>query len=459
MKNINILGRITLLLMVLFSCVQTDDFEVPIIEIPTSNIITNSTIQAVKNAFEQSDKELFTFDPEDNTIIEGYVISSDEAGNFYKILVIQDKNENATSGVEILIETKSYFTKYNFGRKIQLKMAGLSMKNDQGKFKIGYNLKNDVVEIPESLLDDFIFRSGETSVIIPNTKEISQLTKKEINTLVRLEKMQFNYDEIGKSYAGEQFDQFNGERGLNQCYELLPITLSTSTYSDFKSNLIPDKTGSIEGIFTKDFYGEKYVLVINTPDSIDFQEENRCDPNFYTCDIAAQDVANIVFYEDFENVKNTAALEVLGWTNTNIYFGNEKFAKRTANANGVVQISAYGTEESPLEAWLITPSINLDNSTNEIFTFKNKSTYDNGTVLTAWISADFTGNIKKATWQQLDVEISIGPSSGYENEFISSGKISLNCLEGNIHIAIKYVGGDPGITTTYDIDHFLITGD
>lgn len=461
MKNIKLFERTGwyFLLLLLISCVQTDDFEVPEIKIIELNFTTNTTIQAIKNAYEQSQKELFTFDADDNSIIEGFVISSDESGNFYKVLILQDKSENATAGVELLIDIKAYFSKYNFGRKVQVKMAGLSIKNDQGRYKIGYNLKNDVVEIPESLLDDFIFRSSETMAIIPKLLEISQLSKNEINTLVRLENIQFNYDEIGKTYAGEQFDEFNGERALKQCVNLLPITLSTSTYSDFKSNLISDRKGSLEAIFTKDFYGEKYVLILNNPNSLDFYEEERCDPNFYTCDEILQDGSKIIFYEDFENVKSTAALEDLGWTNTNINFGNEKFARRTVDGNVAVRISAYDSEESPLEAWFITPPINLEDSTNEIFSFKNKATYDNGSILTAWISTNFEGNIKEANWQQLDVEISVGPASGFANEFISSGKISLNCMQGTVHIAIKYIGGDPGITTTYDLDHFLVTSD
>ena len=371
MINIKLLREmaLNLILLLLFSCVQTDDFDVPEIEFLDFEITANTTIQAIKNAFDQSQKDLFSFDAEDNSIIEGFVISSDEAGNFYKILVLQDKSESATAGVEILIDTKSYFTKYNFGRKIHVKMAGLSMKNDQGKYKIGFNLKNDVVEIPETLLDDFIFRTTETETIIPTTLEVSQLSKNEINTFVRLENIQFNYDEIGKTYAGEQFDEFNGERGLKQCSNLLPITLSTSTYSDFKSNLISDRKGSLEAIFTKDFYGEKYVVVLNTPNFLDFQDEVRCDPSFYECDANFKEGSKIIFYEDFENVKSTAALEELGWTNTNVNFGNEKFARRTVDGNVAVRISAYGTEESPLEAWLITPPINLDVSTNEIFSF------------------------------------------------------------------------------------------
>lgn len=448
---------LNMIMLFLFSCVQTDDFDLPAIEVNAPDIVANSTIQTIKDIFEQSGENLVTFAAEDNMVVEGFVISSDEAGNFYKVLVIQDKNENATAGVEILIDVKAYFTKYNFGRKIFLKMAGLSVKNDNGKYRIGYNLKNDVVAIPQSLVDNYLVRSAITETILPNKVALSQLSKKELNTFVQLENMQFNYDELGKTYGGEQFDQFNGERILKQCENELPITLSTSTFADFKSNLISNKKGTVEAIFTNDFYGEKYVLVVNNPNSIFFLEDNRCDPQFFYCNDKKEEGDKILYFEDFENVTNTNALSGLGWTNTNKYFGNAKFAKRTVNANAVVRISAFGTEESPLEAWLISPAVNLDNSTGEILSFKNSATFDKGVALTAWVSINFTGNIKEATWQQLEAEISVGPSGGFNNGFISSGKISLNCLQGNVHIAFRYIGGEPGITTTYDIDNLMIT--
>ena len=111
-----------------------------------------------------------TFDSNDQSIIEGFVISSDESGNFYKVLVIQDNFENPTSGIEILIDLKKYYNKYNFGRKIFIQMAGLSVSNDEGKYKIGYNSRNEVENIPEDLLDEFIIRSTQTKIIIPKPK-------------------------------------------------------------------------------------------------------------------------------------------------------------------------------------------------------------------------------------------------------------------------------------------------
>ena len=111
-----------------------------------------------------------------------------------------------------------------------------------------------------------------------------------------------------------------------------------------------------------------------------------------------------------------------------------------------------------MEVWLISPKINLDFSTDEVLTFKTRSTFETGTILTVWISNNFDGNVQNATWNQLDVVISKGSKGGENTEFISSGKVSLNCLQGDVHIAFKYQGSDPNETTTYDLDHILITG-
>lgn len=450
---------IVIFLIFIVSCVQTDDFETPKIEVIAPNVLANSNIMAVKNALNQSAEDIYTFNTDDISIIEGYIISSDEAGNFYKILIIQDNFENPSAGIEILIDLKASFTKYNFGRKIFIKMAGLSVVNNGGKYKIGYLIKNKVEEIPESLLDSFIIRSSEIENIIPKQITLAQLNNNRIGTYIQIKNIQFRNDEIGKTFAGEAFDEFNGERVLIQCENQISTILSTSTFSDFKSNLISDKKGALNAVFTKDFYAEKYVLVLNDLSSYDFTEEERCDPNFLICDYNITNGSKLIFFENFQEVKKTKDLEALGWTNINAYLGNEKFNRRTSQGNVSMQISAYNSGENPLEAWLITPIINLDNSSNEILTFDTKASYDNGTILTAWVSTNFNGNISDATWQQLDIKVSVGPGNTYVNDYITSGEVSLNCLDGDVFIALKYLGGDSIISTTYDVDNFKIIGD
>jgi len=440
------------------SCVQTDDFEIPKIDIVSPSISATTNIKAVKSALDQSGEEFYTFKENDDAIIKGFVISSDEAGNFYKTLIIQDNFENPTTGIEIMIDQKALFTKYNFGRKVFIKLAGLSIMQEKGKYKIGYLLKNDVEEIPSTMANDFIIRSTETMEISPLKVEIDDFSDQLIGTYIQVENIQFKKDEIGRTLAGEAFDEFNGERVMEQCSSQWSTILSTSTYSDFKTNLISDKTGTINAVLSKDFYGKKFVLSLNDTSGIQFSNDERCDPEFLNCGGELENNPNTIFYENFDLMKNTKDLEEMGWLNINMNFGNGKFKKRSKNGNVYMQISAYNSEEDFMEVWLITPKINLDQSIDEVLTFESKSTFETGTILTVWISNDFEGNIQNANWKQLDVVISKGSKGGANSKFISSGKVSLNCLQGNVNIAFKYQGNDPNNTTTYDIDHVLIQG-
>ena len=452
--------KLTCIIALIFSisCIQTDDFEIPKIEFEPLNISTTTNIKAIKSAFKQSGEKIYTFKEKDDSIIEGYIISSDESGNFYKTLIIQDHFENPTAGIEILIDQKALFTKFNFGRKIYITLAGLSISNKGGKYKLGYLANNKLEVIPSSLIDNFILRSTETMDIQPVILEIDNFSEDWIGTYIQLENIQFKKDEAGRTFAGESFDSYNAERVLEQCSNSWSAILSTSTYSDFKMNIISDKTGTINAVLTKDYYNKKYTLQVNNLSEINLTDTERCDPSYLNCDGNIENSTNIIFYEDFDLIKNTNDLAKMGWSNINVNFGNGKFKKRSKNANVYMQISAYNSEEEFMEVWLVTPKIDLSKSSNEVLTFKTRSTFETGTILTVWVSNNFEKNIQNATWQQLDVEISKGSRGSENTTFISSGKVSLSCLQGEIHIAFKYQGSSPNKTTTYDIDHILIQG-
>jgi len=267
-----------------FSCVQTDDFDLPKIETVEPDITVNTTISAIKKAYDQSGEKIFTFNASDTSIFEAYVISSDESGNFYKLLILQDKPENPTSGIEILIDLKTYYSKYNFGRKVYIKIAGMSITNEKGKYKMGFLDRNEVSELPESLIDEFIIRSSKTEEIIPKNLQFSEYSKDNLNTYIQIQNVQFQYYEIGKTIAGEPYDKYSAERKLIQCNNQITTILSNSTYVKFKSYLIPENKGFLNAVFTMDYYAEKYVLVLNDLSTFDFTDEERCDPNFLVCD-------------------------------------------------------------------------------------------------------------------------------------------------------------------------------
>ena len=196
---------------------------------------------------------------------------------------------------------------------------------------------------------------------------------------------------------------------------------------------------------------------MNSSEDLLFKGE-RCDPEFFSCGTNTTEGETILFEENFAEITNENKLDPLGWTNLNVNGGEERFVDATANGNRTIRISAYNTGENPLEAWLITPSIDLSQSQNEVLSFDIKASYDNGTILQVYLSEDFDGDPKNANWHLLEANIPMGPSS-QSGESFKNSKIDLSCFTAEVYIGFCYQGRDPSRTTTYDIDNIKVTGE
>ena len=468
---------IILLLLVCISCIQDQDYQIPEITITEPNINVNSSLSKVKTALQQefnaNNNTKYTFPINENspTFIEVFVVSTDATGNFYKKLIVQDAVENPTSGIEILINKSDLSTLFSIGQKVFIKLDGLTVSYDDGqsdinptnviigKYVLGYLDSASLVNIPSTIIKNHFFRSSIIASIVPTKINISTITEAHMNTLVSFENMQFEKAELGKTFAGEANDEFDGFRYLLDCETEQTIRLQTSTFSSFKSTIIPEYKGTIDVVLSKDYTSEFLVTIINTPSNINFNSTDRCDPVFLDCGGTITNNNKVIFNEDFENIKSNTALLKAGWSNINVNGKNTKFTSKTSGGNRAIELSAYNSGESPLEVWLISPPINLENSSKEILSFETNTGYDNGKVMTVYISTDYTGDINTATWTLLDAKLSEGPNSGYGTRFTESGNIDISCLTGDVNIAFKYVGSDGGITTTFRIDNIKVTAD
>ena len=463
MKKFKIFDWIGLLFIILLmdACVKTDDFEVPKTNEIEDDFEGNLTsISGIKGNYNPTTGVIYTFQNTE-TFIEGYVISSDEAGNFYKKLIIQDRAANPTSGIQILVDNTSLFSTYEFGRKIFIKLDGLSLWLNNGVFQLGIQNRGDVVAIPASLIDEHIIRSSITSEIEPITLNILDFNPNYRNLYIRLENIQFNRNLVREekrfTFAAEVTDRFDGERQIESCITGSTSFLSTSTFSDFKSLLLPQFSGSLEGVLSRNFFDDHFVVILNSPEDLQFENNSRCDPEFLKCGENETLGNKVLFEENFVGVSNENILDGRGWTNVNVNGGNERFEDGILNSDRYIRISAFNTQENPLEAWLITPEINLNNSNNEVLSFDIKSSYDNGVLLSVLITTDFTGNPLTTEWQLLDAKIPVGPSGQFGKNFRNS-KIDISCLEGTVNVAFRYLGAAPDKTTTYDIDNIRVTG-
>lgn len=446
--------------LLLTACVKTDDFEMPSMHVEEVEIEGELTsIEAIKGNYNFETDEIYTF-YETNTWIAGYVVSDDAGGNFYKELVIQDKAENPNSGILLLLDHNSLFETFNFGRKVYIKLDGLSLGYNNGVLQLGFQNRGDVVAIPNSMIDEHLISSSEVAEIIPLGVRISDFSPQMKNLYVKLEDLQFDRNLVKEeqvfSFASNPVDQYDGLRQLESCLTGETVQLSTSTFSNFKSLLIPTGSGSVEGILTRDFYDDQYVIMLNSPDKLQM-DGPRCDPQFLDCGDNAEEGSKIIFEENFEGVTSNTTLNARDWTNINLSGGETKFKPTLSSGNRVLRISAYNTIESPLEAWLITPSVDMDNSINEVLSFDILSSYDRGLLMEVFVSSNFTGDPYTTTWTELDANIPLGPSNRNSTIFKRS-RIDISCLDGEVWFAFRYLGSAPDKTTTYDLDNIRITG-
>lgn len=272
-------------LFLINSCVQDDDFTVPsvVAEDIEEPVLagTQTSFRAIKQRFEGS-RGIATFTEDEDIYIEGYVVSSDETGNFFKELIIQNKTDASSDpqdprmGFRIDIDQAGLFSKYGQGRKVYVLLAGLSITRDNGVLAIGKLINGEFDKIQSVDLNDIVIRSPQVAQITPKTTTIDQLNEDDLNTLISLENIQFTNSELGKTYAGEASDEFDGERLLESCEDADNIILSTSTFSDFVSEVIPQGTGVLTAVYSRDFFDTKDVLLVRDANDV-VLDGSRCD--------------------------------------------------------------------------------------------------------------------------------------------------------------------------------------
>jgi hypothetical protein len=165
-------------------------------------------------------------------------------------------------------------------------------------------------------------------------------------------------------------------------------------------------------------------------------------------------------HENFATVATTGNLELTNWVNIQ-EAGTKAFQGKTFGGNKYAQISAFATlpaEQDPSnKAWLVSPVIPFEVTSDTYLIFDTKDGYDNGATLEAYIITNWTGDVATSTKTLLNAIISNGHTNGYGPDFVSSGLISLVGNPGNFRIAFKYTGGYvPLKTTTFQIDNVKV---
>jgi hypothetical protein len=172
---------------------------------------------------------------------------------------------------------------------------------------------------------------------------------------------------------------------------------------------------------------------------------------------AIPNIKGVFFTENFSTAPINTPIALTGWSNVSLNGGARKWESKTFSGEYYTQLSAFGSGETNMNTWLITPSINLDQTENEAFAFLYKAAFYNGNPISVLISQNYDGSgtiaaVNAATWTTLQSSLPNYLTSGYPSNFSNSGPIDVSSFNGNVHIAIRYIGSSSGISTTYQID-------
>lgn len=444
--------------MIVTSCVQDDDYSIPEINVDEPNIDVNSNIITVKDFYKGFEPKIIESgdDATKPLWIEGYVVSSDETGNFYKSIVIQDAPENPTAGIAISTNATDLYTKYEPGRKIYFRVNGLYSGLYAGLPTLGTQDGDQIGRMSVEDFEERIRRSTQKVDLVPHVMTITQLkmspdpTKSylnpTLNTLVQLEGVQFP-----AVLAGEHYGELNSTFGVNRIVEDCDsntVDLRTSGFSDFKNELLPEGNGTLTTVVS--IFNDGYQLFIRDTSDVQLKGE-RCGGGGG----GPTGALELPFSQNFEgqNAGTGMAVAIEGWTNVNVNGGERVWEVREFSSNKYAQTSAFKSNENPFESWLVTPGLILPNGSTPTLTFGTNDGFYTGEALTVKISTDFTGDVTTATWTNLNATISTGHDSGYGPNFTPSGDIDLSAYAGQVvYIAYQYLGASDGITTTYQID-------
>lgn len=482
MKNIKFNYAFIILLIfggLMTSCVKDDDFQTPDTSINPPEINGDTiSISGVKALYMQdagvstlegfNGSEQLTFQ-NTNLYMTGYVISSDEAGNFHQELVIQDKAKNPTAGIKLMIEVNPLHTKFEVGRKVYIELDGFTIGFSNGVIALGTpRAGSDFVNRAPRNFGSKILRDPEKKEIVPLELKISEFKRKYDNVFIKLKNVEFPANialgDNAKTYAAEPGEQFDAERTVQACEGNSTTALMTSTFADFKALKLPKGSGDINAVLTKTFNGSAYRLKINNPTNIDFgpercdgeEPEDPSDPG----DGGDMPVVSLPFHEDFEGLVDYESIALEGWTNQDVSGSSRLWEARSFDGNGYAQLTAYNASGA-VETWLVTPGLDLTDQGQAELSFETKDGHYNGNPLSVYISTDFNGDASDATWTQLNnVNISQGHSGGYGDNFISSGNVDLSEYAGQvIFIGFKYEGSNNGVSTTIQLDNVSVDGE
>jgi hypothetical protein len=443
------------------SCVNSDDYGTPDLSENCTDLTVTKTVQDITTTSSTSFQQYIGDD-----VIEAYVTSSDEGGNFYKS--ISFVSVDGLVGFSMPIDAYNIYTKFEPGRKVFVNMKDRYFVTENSSTVIGSLYDNDT---PADPTDDEVGRvsSVEYESILTRscTKEheeniVKHLTitqaknNANLNMLIEFDAVQFTDASLGKTYFDESVNNLGGATNHEITDEFgNKIIVRVSEYATFAAGNVPSESGKIRGVLTK--YGSDFQFMVRTLHDINLTD-TRMVIDFYPPLVGTSIVYNNTLNEPFTSYTTTNQQNFPAYIN-DAATGSRYWQRKAFSGNTYIQMSSFGGTPEANRTLFIVP-INM--TAANTLQFKTKTGFNNGATLKVYYTTDYVpGNqITSATLTDITSNFTIdnGPSSGYSTNFLNSGVYNIPVgVTGNGFFVFEYVGnGSGGPTTTMQIDDIVI---
>ena len=444
------------------SCVRKDDWSVPDITC-TNKFGDATTTMAAFAALAPSNGSALNIT--DDQIFDGYVVSSDEKGNFYKTIVFQDKPENPTVGLQIEIEKTNSYADFPVGTHIRINAKGLILRVDKGVTKLGVtDAQYAVGKIPSSSVGNrlsIVCNNGRADIanLVPlalaNLDEAKQA--QHINKLVTVPNVQFADSEILISNGPKTYLNLSPKADTNR--ELVDAggktaILRVSQYVNFGEERLPVGKGNITFVVSK--YNTTYQMLIRSTSDVNFTEArvDTAPPKGGTGIV----YVGAVTTENFSSYATGSASEALPKYVNDPVIGSRYWQVKNFGSNKFLSFGFSPSGAKPESKTMYVIPVDFSNMTK--FSFDSKDGNYNGNVLKVYYSTDYqpSGNILNATLTDITSAFTISSNNtSYPTNFTNSGHwVKPSTLTGNGFIIFEYHGGGTLPTTSIQIDNIKV---
>lgn len=411
----------------LIGCANSDEYDAPDLSNECVTIAKTKEVSAI-TSIATATATAYTADD----VIEAYVTSSDEGGNFYKS--ISFVSTDGAVGFSMPVDNYNLFNEFEPGRKVSVKMLNRYYNLQHSATVIGSLYQNGVGRVSGVEYKDVILRSCDKvdeNTLVNNLTIAQAKNNQMLNKLIEFDIVQFTDASAGKKYYDPSVNSIGGATNhLITDVEGNTIIVRVSEYADFAGDIIPNGSGKIRGVLTK--FNNDFQFMIRTINDVNLSND-RITP----------------FFEE------TFTANWNNWTKVSLV-GNQAWSLSTTFGSPApcALMSGFASGNNANEDWLISPAIDLTGSTNAGLTFQTASRFA-GNQLQMYVSTNYagSGDPTLATWTEV-----FGTLDTNINSFVwtSSGLIDISSVAGNtVYIGFKYTS-TTAASSTWEVDNVRV---